>query len=122
MSAMDALIEAGKIARIAAASVFFRRLVSHMATVVFLSVLTGILAGALLITGFYVLWWALIQHGAEANVAAFIIMGIAAMAALISALLTRRAIHRMKRALSPIPPMPEIKRIARSFAEGFTED
>ena len=118
---MDVLVEISKIARLIAGNLLYRRFVSNMAVVMLLTVITGMLAGTLLLGGCYATYLALIRHGFEMDAAALIVGGIVALATLLSAILTLRFIRRLWNALLPLPANRRVRRIASAFVDGFTE-
>ena len=121
MSNLDALVEISKVARTVAGNVLYRRLIANLTIAVLLTVITGMLAGALLIIGSYAAYLALIRHGLDADAAMLAISGVIALATAASAALAIHYVHRLRRAMLPVPPIAQISEIASAFVDGFTE-
>lgn len=118
---MDGLIGISMIARLVAGNLLYRRVVTNLAAVVLLVVITGMLTGALLLGGCYASYLALIRHGLEADAAAWIVGGVMIAATLICAALALWFVRRLRDALLPLPSMPNVRRVTNAFVDGFTE-
>jgi hypothetical protein len=121
VSSLDTLVEISKVARMFADSLLYRRFVSNMAAVVLLTVITGMLAGTLLIGGCYAGYLSLIRHGFDTDVALLIIGGGIALATALCAALTIRFIRKLRNALIPVPAIPQVRRITQAFMDGLSE-
>ncbi len=121
MSKIDGLVGISMIARLIAGNMLYRRVVTNVAAVVLMTVITGMLTGALLLGGCYAAYLALIRHGLEADAAALIIGSFMILATVICAIFTILFVRKLRDALLPAPAIPQIKRIASAFVDGFNE-
>ena len=98
----------------------YQRLLSRLAIMVTLAVITGIMASVLATGLFYSAYLLLVRHGLEMD-AALVIVGIAVAAMVaICAALTVSAMRKLRRALQPLSPITSgIGDIASAFVGGL---
>lgn len=121
MSNVDTMVEISKIARLVAGNLLYRRFVTNIMTALLLTVVTGMLAGAVLLGGCYAGYTAFIQHGVETGTAAAIVLGGMVFIMLLCGFFTFRFVRRLRDVLVPETGVENVRRIASAFVDGFTE-
>lgn len=120
MSSADKLIGISMIARLIAGNLLYRRVVTHLAAVVLLVVITGMLSVVLLLGGCYASYLALIRHGLEADAAAWIVGGAIILATAICAIVALHFVRKLRESLSPLAPVAsELGNMANAFMDGL---
>lgn len=115
------LIPISVIARLLLGNLLYHRALTRTITALICVVVIGVLTGALLIGGLFIVWLLMVDHNIGAIPAALWVG--AAMLLIIAALVafTMRSIHRLKDALLFTSVPDRISNIAEAFMEGFNE-
>jgi len=121
VSNLDRLAGITTIVRMIAGNLIYRRFVSNVAVVILLIVVTGMLAGVLLISLCYAGYLTLVRHGLDTGAAMLISESIIALVTLVCCIATARYIRKLRDLLIPLPAAPCARRIMRAFVDGFSE-
>ena len=101
-------------------ALLFKRFLSDIAAIMVLTIITGVMAGALLLGGYYGFMLLLIQHGLDAEAALLTVGGMVAAIAIVSAAFVVGYIRRLRSALQPLSPLTSgISDIANAFVDGL---
>lgn len=119
MSRLDSLIGIGMICRSIAASTLYPRLVTHLTTVVILSVLTALMAGTLIIGLFGAGFFTMLQYEVPVVVAMVVTAGIAILATAILARITLTRARQLRDIVAPTPLADQVSSIASAFMDGW---
>ena len=119
MSTVNKLLEIGLIARAISQNFLYRRATSKLIAVVILAIITGMLAGGLLMVGFYASYLGLVRHGINTSQALCSASVAAAMTTLLCYIATIYFLRKLRETLLPIPSGAFIDHIVKTFMSGF---
>jgi hypothetical protein len=124
MSGLSKLLGITAIGASIAKARLLQRFVHDMASVITLSIATGLMAGALLIGGFYIAYQGLVRYGLEPLAAQILLAGAAFIALMIMLNMMRACFRRIKsipgQLIQPEFPLPDkLNNIADSFLDGL---
>jgi hypothetical protein len=121
MNKLDTVLAVGKIMRLAAGGMLYRRVVGNVAVIASLVVAIGMLAGALLLIGVYAAYLSLLQHGFDSGTAMIMVAAVIVMVIALCVALIMHYVQRIRTNLSPKAAVPNVGRIAHAFVDGLTE-
>ena len=120
MAVLERLLEVGVIARAISENFLYRRFASRLAVVVVSAVVTGMLAGALLVAGLYAVYLGLIQHGMDVVGAALVVGAATLLTTIVCGVVTLHLLRKLKDTLQPLSS-GALQRIGKAFLDGFTQ-